>query len=99
MIMCSCPITNNSLLSVPLLLILYYLLFQYQYKGQTVNGKLLRKSSSNKSVWIVTPTDHFRKKMVKGRDGTDNGAAAMKMVRQQKWSKEGASLADAKLGR
>eukprot|EP00581_Thalassiosira_minuscula_P030645 CAMPEP_0183781446 /NCGR_PEP_ID=MMETSP0739-20130205/58755_1 /TAXON_ID=385413 /ORGANISM="Thalassiosira miniscula, Strain CCMP1093" /LENGTH=54 /DNA_ID=CAMNT_0026024637 /DNA_START=30 /DNA_END=191 /DNA_ORIENTATION=+ len=33
---------------------------EYQYKGSTVTGKLLRKSTSStdaKPVWVVTPSD------------------------------------------
>jgi len=37
---------------------------EYQYKGSTVTGKLLRKSRSGseaKPIWIVTPSDRRRK--------------------------------------
>jgi len=37
---------------------------EYQYKGSTVTGKLLRKSTSStdaKPVWVVTPSDRRRK--------------------------------------
>jgi len=37
---------------------------EYQYKGSTVTGKLLRKSANGteaKSIWVVTPSDRRRK--------------------------------------
>jgi hypothetical protein len=57
-----CCILTPFLLPPPISLLICTL--QYQYKGATVTGKLLRKIRSGadtKSAWIVTPSDRRRK--------------------------------------
>jgi hypothetical protein len=77
---------------------------EYQYKGQTVTGKLLKKSPSDKSVWIVTPTDRRRKnedipekalgKVINAQEAMNNRGPKLKKTNVRESLASGASNSD-----